>query len=224
MVQDGQQDEADRQPRRANGHNDNGCPGERDDREERVLRARLEPGERALKASRQVAKQRPESHRSHKSRGAETGKPQVAWQGCWRAQRCPGGPASSRTVGQRPEIKLEKRFPASPGAANPAALLCFWAGGVAGKVGFFARCHSRSVPLQRGWWEDDLLFRDSVFGSRQLPLLALLCAPGAVERLIPPPRSGCRSALLPAALPSHAGLQLLAPQRRFFLFLSLSIL
>lgn len=146
MVQDGQQDEADRQPRRANGHNDNGCPGERDDREERVLRARLEPGERALKASRQVAKQRPESHRSHKSRGAETGKPQVAWQGCWRAQRCPGGPASSRTVGQRPEIKLEKRFPASPGAANPAALPCFWAGGVAGKVGFFlldatpARC------------------------------------------------------------------------------------
>lgn len=103
----------------------------------------------ALKASRQVAKQRPESHRSHKSQGAETGKPQVAWQGCWRAQRCPGGPASSRTVGQRPEIKLEKRFPASPGAANPAALPCSWAGGVAGKVGFFAPCRSRSVPLQR---------------------------------------------------------------------------
>lgn len=65
-----------------------------------------------------------------------------------------------------------------------------------------------------GGWEDDLLFRDSPFGSRQLPLLALLCAPGVVERQIPPPRSGCRCTLIPAALPNHAGLQLLSQQRR----------
>lgn len=59
----------------------------------------LEPGEGALKASGQMAKRQAESHHGHKSRGAETGKPQVAGQACPVSPAVPRPPWASGRAG-----------------------------------------------------------------------------------------------------------------------------